>query len=244
VIARARLILQEVRNLKDFISNEKDSIEGEYRLAVIPTLAPYLLPRFLNEFLEKHPGTSFTVMEMQTEEIVRQLKNNRIDMAILVTPIDDKEIREVPVFYEPILLYTSENLKYFHQEKVTLKSLTPENLLLLEEGHCFRGQVMNLCATKAKKTHHQLNYQSGSFETLKAMVDNNYGYTLIPELAASNKNKHVKHFTAPEPVREVSLAVHSGFMKELLLQKLRDAILKSIPAHFKKNDKYVRVRWN
>lgn len=244
IIARARLILQEVRNLKDFIKNEKDSIEGEYRLAVIPTLAPYLLPRFLNEFLQKHPGTSFTVMEMQTEEIVRQLKNNRIDLAILVTPIDDKEIREVPVFYEPILLYTSENLKYFQQEKVSLKSLTPENLLLLEEGHCFRGQVMNLCATKAKKTHHQLNYQSGSFETLKAMVDNNYGYTLIPELAASNKNKHVKHFTAPEPVREVSLAVHSGFMKELLLQKLRDAILKAIPAHFKKNDKYVRVRWN
>ena len=213
-------------------------------MAVIPTLAPYLLPRFLNEFLTKHPGTSFTIMEMQTEEILRQLKNNRIDLAILVTPVDDKEIREIPVFYEPILLYTSENLKYFQQEKVSLKSLTTENLLLLEEGHCFRGQVMNLCATKAKKSHHQLNYQSGSFETLKAMVDNNYGYTLIPELAASSKNKHVKHFTAPEPVREVSLVVHHGFMKEMLLQKLRDAILKAIPPHFKKNDKYVRVRWN
>jgi LysR family hydrogen peroxide-inducible transcriptional activator len=244
VIVRARHILQEIRNLKEFINNEKDSIEGEYRLAVIPTLAPYLLPRFLNAFLEKHPGTSFTVMEMQTEEIIRQLKNNRIDLAILVTPIDDREIREIPVFYEPILLYTSENLKYFQQEKVSLKSLTPENLLLLEEGHCFRGQVMNLCSTKAKKTHHQLNYQSGSFETLKAMVDNNYGYTLIPELAASNKNKHVKHFTAPEPVREVSLAVHHGFVKEMLLQKLRDAILKAIPPHFKKNEKYIRVRWN
>lgn len=244
VIVRARNILQEIRNLKEFINNEKDSIEGEYRLAVIPTLAPYLLPRFLNAFLEQHPDTSFTVMEMQTEEIIRQLKNNRIDMAILVTPIDDREIREIPVFYEPILLYTSENLKYFQQEKVSLKSLTPENLLLLEEGHCFRGQVMNLCSTKSKKTHHQLNYQSGSFETLKAMVDNNYGYTLIPELAASNKNKHVKHFTAPEPVREVSLAVHHGFVKEMLLQKLRDAILKAIPPHFKKNDKYIRVRWD
>ena len=244
VIVRARQILQEVKNLKEFIRNEKDSIEGEFRLAVIPTLAPYLLPRFLNEFLTKHPTTSFTVMEMQTEEIIRQLKNNRIDLAILVTPVDDKEIREIPVFYEPILLYTSENLKYFQQEKVSLKSLTTENLLLLEEGHCFRGQVMNLCATKAKKSHHQLNYQSGSFETLKAMVDNNYGYTLIPELAASSKNKHVKHFTAPEPVREVSLVVHQGFLKEMLLQKLRDAILKAIPQHFKKNDKYVRVRWN
>lgn len=244
IVSRARQILQEIKNLKEFIRNEKDSIEGEFRLGVIPTLAPYLLPRFLNEFLEKHPGTSFTVLELQTEEIVKQLKTNRLDVGILVTPLDDKEIREIPVFYEPILLYTSENQKYFQQDKVNLKSLTTDNLLLLEEGHCFRGQVMNLCAAKGRKTHHQLNYQSGSFETLKAMVDNNYGYTLIPELAVNVKSKHVKHFTSPEPVREISLAVHHGFVKEMLLVKLRDAILKSIPSHFKKNEKYIRVRWN
>ncbi|HYC85097.1 MAG TPA: LysR substrate-binding domain-containing protein, partial [Chryseosolibacter sp.] len=230
--------------LKEFISNEKDSLEGEYRLGVIPTLAPYLLPRFLNEFLTQHPETSFTVIEMQTEEIVKQLKTNRIDVGILVTPLDDREIREIPVFYEPILLYTSDNLKYFNQDKVDLKSLTQERLLLLEEGHCFRGQVMNLCTAKGKKGNHQLHYQSGSFETLKAMVDNNYGYTLIPELAVNVKNKHVKRFTSPEPVREVSLVVHQGFMKENLLSKLRSAILKSIPAHFKTNEKYVRIRWN
>jgi LysR family transcriptional regulator, hydrogen peroxide-inducible genes activator len=244
IIGRARQILQEIKNLKEFIRNEKDSLEGEFRMGVIPTLAPYLLPRFLNEFLQKHPGTSFTVMELQTEEIVRLLKTNRLDVAILVSPLDDKEIREIPIFYEPILLYTSENLKYYQQDKISLKSLTYDNLLMLEEGHCFRGQVENLCSAKSKKTHHQLNYQSGSFETLKAMVDNNYGYTLIPELAVTTKNKHVKHFTSPEPVREVSLAVHNGFVKELLLDKLREAILKSIPAHFKKNDKYIRVRWN
>lgn len=244
IIARARLILQEIKNLKEFIRNEKDTLEGEFRLGVIPTLAPYLLPKFLTEFLQQHPGTSFTVMELQTEEIIRLLKTNRLDVAILVTPIDDKEIRELPIFYEPILLYTSENQKYFKQDKVNLKSLTYDNLLLLEEGHCFRGQVENLCSAKSKKAHHQLNYQSGSFETLKAMVDNNYGYTLIPELAVNSKSKHVKHFTSPEPVREVSLVVHNGFVKELLLDKLRKAILKAIPPHFKKNEKYIRVRWN
>ena len=244
IISRARQILQEIKNLKEFIRNAKDSIEGEFRLGVIPTLAPYLLPRFLNEFLEKNPGTSFTVMEMQTEEIIKNLKTGRLDVGILVTPLDNKEIREIPVFYEPILLYTSQNLKYFQQEKVSLKNLSTENLLLLEEGHCFRGQVMNLCPAKGSKQHKQLNYQSGSFETLKAMVDNNYGYTLIPELAVDSKRKQVKHFTAPEPVREVSLAVHFGFLKEMLLIKLREAILKSIPPHFKKNEKFIRVRWN
>lgn len=244
IIIRARQILQEIKNLKEFIRNEKDSIEGEFRLGVIPTLAPYLLPRFLNEFLEKHPGTSFTVIEMQTEEIIKNLKTSRLDVGILVTPLDNKEIREIPVFYEPILLYTFENLKYYEQEKINLKSLNADNLLLLEEGHCFRGQVMNLCPAKGKRSRHQLNYQSGSFETLKAMVDNNYGYTLIPELAVNNKSKHVKHFNAPEPVREVSLAMHNGFVKEMLLIKLRDAILKVIPAHFKKNEKYIRVRWD
>lgn len=244
IISRARQILQEIRNLKEFISNEKDSIQGEFRLGVIPTLAPYLLPRFLNKFLEQHPETSFAVMEMQTEEIIKNLKAGRLDVGILVTPLENKEIREVPVFYEPILLYTSQNLKYYQQEKVSIKSLNTENLLLLEEGHCFRGQIMNLCPAKGKRTHQQLSYQSGSFETLKAMVDNDYGYTLIPELAVDTKRKQVKHFTSPEPVREVSLAVHTGFVKEMLLIKLREAILKAIPPHFKKNEKYTRVRWD
>lgn len=244
VISRSRQILQEIKNLREFIRAEKDSIEGEFRMGVIPTLAPYLLPRFLNEFLEKHPGTSFTVTEMQTDDIVKHLKTNRLDIAILVTPLDDKQIREIPVFYEPILLYTSEKLKYFNQEKVNLKSLTQENLLLLEEGHCFRGQVMNLCSAKGKRSNHRLNYQSGSFETLKAMVDNNYGYTLIPELAVNTRSKHVKRFVPPEPVREVSLVVHQSFLKEALLVKLRKAILNAIPSHFQKNDKFIRVRWN
>jgi LysR family hydrogen peroxide-inducible transcriptional activator len=183
-------------------------------------------------------------MEMRTEEIIKNLKTGRLDVGILVTPLDEKEIREIPVFYEPILLYTSENLKYYKQEKISLKSLDTEKLLLLEEGHCFRGQVMNLCPSKRKRPNQQLNYQSGSFQTLKAMVDNNYGYTLIPELAVDTKRKQVKHFKPPEPVREVSLAVHFGFLKEMLLLKLREAILHAIPAHFKKNEKYIRVRWD
>ncbi len=244
IILKAQQILLEIKNLRDFVSDEKNSIEGSFRLGVIPTLAPYLLPKFLNAFLEQHPNTSFTVMEMQTQDIIKHLKTSRLDMALLVTPLDDKEIREIPIFNEPILLYTSEHMKYYKQEKVSLKSLTTEKLWLLEEGHCFRGQVTNLCAAKDRKTNNQLNYQSGSFETLKAMIDNDYGYTLVPELAVNTKSKHVKRFTDPEPVREISLAVHNGFVKELLLEKLREAILKSIPSHFKKNEKFIRVRWN
>lgn len=244
VISRARQILQEVKNLREFVRTEKETIEGEFRIGVIPTLAPYLLPRFLNEFLDSHPGTYFTVVEMPTAEIVKGLKAGRLDLGILVTPLDDKEIREIPVFYEPILLYTSPKLKYYKQTRISLKGLSTEDLLLLEEGHCFRGQVMNLCPSKGQRTHQQLNYQSGSFETLKAMVDKHYGYTLIPEMAVDVKSKQVKHFTGPEPVREVSLAVHYGFVKETLIVKLRESILASIPQHFKKNEKYIRVRWN
>src|SRR5690606_31022395 len=128
IIARSRQIIQDIRGLKEFVKTEKDSIEGEFRLGVIPTLAPYLLPRFLNEFLENHPGTSLTVMELQTEELVRMLKTNRLDIAILVTPLENKEIREVPTFYEPILLYTAQNLKYYRQDRVNLISLSFEKL--------------------------------------------------------------------------------------------------------------------
>lgn len=243
IIIKARQILSEIRNLKEIIRDEKDTIDGDFKLGIIPTLAPYLLPRFLNGFLADHPGTSFTVMEMQTQDIIEHLKTNRIDLALLVTPLEDKEIREIPIFYEPILLYTSEQLDYYKQDKITLKSLSNDNLWLLEEGHCFRGQVMNLCASRDRKTvNNQLNYQSGSFETLKGMVDNNYGYTLIPELAVNTKNKHVKRFLSPEPVRQVSLAVHHGFVKEMLLVKMREAILKSIPPHFAKIEKFMRVK--
>lgn len=245
ILAKSRQILREINNMKEYVRQEKDSIDGEFRLGVIPTLAPYLLPRFLNSFLERHPRTSFTLTEMQTQDIIAQLKTNRLDMGILVTPLDDKEIREVPIFYEPILLYTSQHLDYYKKDRIDLRSLSTQNLLLLEEGHCFRGQVMNLCAARhSKKTDSQLNYQSGSFETLKAMIDNDYGYTLIPELAANTKSRHVKRFLEPEPVREVSLAVHNSFMKEMLLAKMREAILRATPPGFKKIEKYVRVRWN
>lgn len=240
ILAKARQILQEIKTLREFVREEKDSIEGEFRLGVIPTLAPYLLPRFLNKFIEKNPHTSFTVVEMQTQDILDHLKTSRLDMAILVTPLEDKEIREIPIFYEPILLYTSEDMKYFSQDKITLKGLTTDHLWLLEEGHCFRGQVMNLCSREGRSAS-RLNYQSGSFETIKAMIDNSSGYTLIPELAVNTKSKQVKRFTSPEPVREVSLAVHYGFVKEMLLTKMRDAILRSLPPHFKKIEKYMRV---
>lgn len=245
ILAKARQILQEIRNMKEYVRDEKDSIDGEFRLGVIPTLAPYLLPRFLNGFLKKHPGTAFTVTEMQTQEIIDQLKTSRLDMGILITPLDDKEIREIPVFHEPILLYTSENLDYYKKDKVDMQSLSTKDLLLLEEGHCFRGQVMNLCTARHnRRADSQLNYQSGSFETLKAMIDNDYGYTLIPELAVNTKSRHVKRFHEPQPVREVSIAVHNTFAKEMLLIKMREAILKSIPTGFKKIEKFVRVRWN
>lgn len=243
ILAKARQILQEIKTLREFVREEKDSIEGEFRLGVIPTLAPYLLPRFLNKFIEKNPHTSFTVVEMQTQDILDHLKTSRLDMAILVTPLEDKEIREIPIFYEPILLYTSEDMKYFSQDKITLKGLTTDHLWLLEEGHCFRGQVMNLCSREGRSAS-RLNYQSGSFETIKAMIDNSSGYTLIPELAVNTKSKQVKRFTSPEPVREVSLAVHYGFVKEMLLTKMRDAILRSLPPHFKKIEKYMRVNLN
>src|SRR5690606_12097531 len=113
------------------------------------------------------PGTSFTIMEMPTEEIVKSLKSGRLDIGILVTPLDDKEIREIPVFYEPILLYTSRQLKYYHDDRVSLKALSTEDLLLLQEGHCFRGQVMNLCSAKGQRTHKQLNTRPGRLRHLR-----------------------------------------------------------------------------
>jgi LysR family hydrogen peroxide-inducible transcriptional activator len=221
----------------------KGVLAGELKVGVIPTLAPYLLPLFIPSFTKNYPNVKLIISEMTTDIIINKLREGKIDVGILVTPLNEPGIKEQVLFYEEMLAYVSAKNAAYKKTYVLPQDIDPNKLWLLEEGHCFRGQVENLCSAKSKKAHTQLNYQSGSFETLKAMVDNNYGYTLIPELAVGRGNKHVKHFTSPEPVREVSLAVHNGFVKERLLEKLRDAILKAIPAHFKKNEKFVRVRW-
>lgn len=245
-IERSRIILKEVQALKALVSEDIESVEGEFTLGIIPTLAPYLLPLFLGAFSKQFPKTRLLIEELQSEVIIERLKKDQLNMAILATPLNESYLREIPLFNEPFLAYVPEGHELQSQGKVETGKLSGKSLLLLDEGHCFREQALNLCDLRAEEDDLPFEYQTGSIETLMKLVDQGLGYTLIPEMAVTGiaaQQSRILRFSEPEPIREISLVCSSAFSRERLLEVLRQAVLGSIPAHFKKSGHYFRVKW-
>jgi LysR family hydrogen peroxide-inducible transcriptional activator len=244
IIAKARQILRESKQLKELVNLEKDTMSGSFRLAVIPTIAPYLMPLFLKDFTSKFPDTHLQIKEMESEEIIQALKNDFLDIGIMATPLEESTLREIPMYNEPFLIYSSENHSLYQKSHLKPENLPMRGLWLLNQGHCFRNQVLNICEEKKNETS-SFSYESGSIETLKNMVRSNMGYTLVPELSVIDElnSPKIQRFESPEPVREISLVVHNSFTKETLIEKIRESILPNIPANFQKGKRFNKVKW-
>jgi LysR family hydrogen peroxide-inducible transcriptional activator len=235
VILRARQILADVSQLKEFAKGLKSDISGDIRIAIIPTLAPYLLPLFLPSFVEKHPSLRVNISELVTHDIINALKSGDTDIGLLSTPLHDPKLTEHPVFYEEFFAYTSNNEKSSKKKYLLPKDIDLSKLWLLEEGHCFRNQVFNLCELKKKDVESdRLHYQAGSLETLKNLVDHNKGITILPLLATKDltkaQQKKIRSFAPPKPVREISLVVNSNYSRKSILGALKVAIEEVVPA--------------
>lgn len=239
IIKQARIILNESNKIKNIIKEEEGTLSGELHLGIIPTLAPQLLPLFLNSFLKKHPLVHLKINELTTEEIITKLKTNSIDAGILATPLHQKELMEDILFYEQFVVYSSPEEKKLMRKKYLLaEDIDINKLWLLSEGHCLRSQVINLCElNKKEKSLHRLDFESGSIETLKRMVDSNQGITILPELAVmqltSSERKRIKEFKSPAPVREISLVSYHHYAKHNLLKALKEAIINCLPDELK-----------
>lgn len=246
IIFKARQVLREIEQLKEMVNTEKNRMQGTFRLGIIPSLSPYLLPPFLKEFTQRFPQARLQINEFQTEGIIEGLEANTLDIGILVTPINEPQIREIPLFYEPFLLYAHTEHPLLERKEVTTSDLNEKGLWILSQGHCFREQTLNLCQ-RSNDLAGEVNvqFESGSIETLKNMISSISGYTLIPELAFNPQREaeNVRRFASPEPAREVSIVVHNSFSKELLLAHLKKTILDQVPASFKKTNSFVRVDW-
>ena len=244
-IEKAKSIIREVNHLKEMVSDEKESIEGVFTLAIIPTIAPYLLPVFLNNFTDKHPNTFLNIKELQTHEIVKHLNSGELDMGILATPLVEPTIREIPVYYEPFVLYINDGHALIDKELINGTDIKTEELLLLSEGHCFREQALEVCNYTGNNDHPGFHYESGSIETIKQMVDKGIGITLIPELAILNDKdqRYSKRFTQPEPKREISIVTHKSFAKERLIDIIHEAIKAAVPERMNKKERSLRVKW-
>jgi len=238
IILQAKKIISEAGRLKEIVREEKGIVTGELRVGIIPTLAPYLLPLFLRHFMQSFPLVKLIINELTTDVILQKLKTGDLDTAILVTPLNDASITEQILFYETYYLYVNSKEKGFDKKFVLPKDIDVNRLWLLEEGHCMRSQILNFCALKKQKeTEESFHYNAGSIETLKNMVDTNFGMTIIPELATHNltvsQKKRLRSFKTPIPMREISIIHHREFIKAKLIQCLKQSIMFVIPEGMK-----------
>jgi LysR family hydrogen peroxide-inducible transcriptional activator len=239
IIEHAKIILKQKNQLIETIQQEKETLAGDLRLGIIPTIAPYLIPLFIKSFTTKYPLVNIIAEEINTSLIIEKLKNGHLDIGILATPLEEVNIEEIPIFYEEFFLYGSADIK---KEFILPEDINLSQLLLLEEGHCLRSQVLNLCHLK-EKLKSNFSYKSGSLETLKRLVEKNQGITILPELAIKGiDKKRIIQFTHPRPVREVSLVVHKSYIKKKMLDTLLEEIKKSLPKKIKENSKIFVVK--
>lgn len=235
IILRAKQIMADVTLLKEFAKGLRHDVSGELHIAVIPTLAPYLLPLFLPSFVDKHKQLRVRISELVTKDIIVALKNGEVDVGILATPLNDPRLVEIPVFYEEFFAYVSENEKLSKKKYVLPKDIDLSKLWLLEEGHCFRNQVLNLCELKKRdEESDRLHYHAGSLETLRNLVDHNKGITILPYLATRELSKQqlkkIRSFAPPVPVREISLVVNLNFSRQSVLNALNEAVMECVPS--------------
>lgn len=232
IIAQARKVLRETTAIKQIIDDQKDTLSGELRIGIIPTLAPYILPLLYKTIREKYPNLDLMVKETITENVIQELKNNKLDCGIVVTPLKDASIKEDVIFYEELFVYVSSNNTLLNKKYVLANDINPNDLWLLEEGHCFRSQILNLCELR-KKSDLQFKYETGNIETLKRMVDKSDGITILPELAVIEFNKtqlkNVRQLKRPHPAREVSIVTHRDHIKLKLIKTLKDEIMNIVP---------------
>ena len=244
ILAMARRILSEVSLMKEYTAELKGEVSGTLHLGIIPTLAPYLLPLFIKPLAEKHPQLTLYIKEMVTDEIINKLHSGELDMGILATPLHEAGLEEHPLFYEEFLAYASRNEKLRKKKYLAPQQIDPSQLWLLEEGHCLRNQVLNLCELKKKEIPAQnLHYEAGSIETLINLVDKYEGITIIPKLAAqelsATQQKNLIPFTEPRPSREVSLVIREGYPRKKVLESVREEIDKAVPLKKKLGKKTV-----
>jgi len=228
VVAQARAILREMERLAE-VTREGGEVAGRYRLGVIPSLAPTLVPRFLPAFSAQYPRVELVVEEVQTEAMIARLQEDSLDGGVAVTPLGVAGLHERELFKEPLFAYLPPKHALARRARLRQSDLADEQLWLMSEGHCFRAQVLHLCRADRRAGARGPRFESGSFETLIRLVDAGQGVTVLPELvvrslSVTQRRRQVRPFVAPVPVRQVSF-IH---VREHLHKSIADALVATL----------------
>ena len=232
VIDQARVVLYQTSLIKEIVNEEEQSLKGTFRLAVLPTIAPYLLPRFFQQLSEKHPDLDIRIREMQTAPTLKALIEGRIDAAIIANQPTENLLQGETLYYEQFYAYIARNENLFKKNLVRSSDVSGERLWLLDEGHCFRDQLMRFCQMEKVKLR-QAAYQLGSLETFMRMVEGGNGITFIPELAiyqlSDQQKELVRPFAIPRPAREIVWVTRKDFIRHTIANLLIRNIKEHIP---------------
>jgi LysR family hydrogen peroxide-inducible transcriptional activator len=246
VIAQARVILQETAKIKTIVNDFSQQVTGQLRIGLIPTIAPYLLPLFAGNFKKSYSDVELIVEEVVTEKIEKMLVQDTLDVGILVTPLHNKQIIEYPLYYEEMLIYHHADHPVAQRPVIKVNEINPNEVWLLGDGHCFRSQVINFCDIESiNPSQLPFEFEAGSIDTLMKIIDREGGYTLIPELAAFEKegSNQIKSFDGITPLREVSLVYTRKFAKTRLIELLGESIRKAVPEVLLNKERGSVVEW-
>lgn len=251
IVSQAQIVLAECERIQELINVQQKMLSGVFRFAAIPTVAPNILPSLLETYPKAYPNVKLQVKELETHQVIAALRNNEIDAALVSTPLEENGIKEYPLFYEPFVGYFAEGEPALKKRMIVPDDIALDRIWLLNEGHCMRNQIINLCSDQIQKLQAErpYRYESSNIETLRKMVEKNGGMAILPELATLEFNEdqieNIRYFEAPEPVREIALVTSSHFVKDSVLQSLMDEILRLVPEKMrvqKKNRKVLRIQ--
>jgi len=228
IVEQAKIIVDESNRINDIVDQQKGYIGGEFKLGIIPTVIPTLLPLFLKPFLKKYPKVNLIIEELTTEDIIKKLVDGHLDAGIVATPLENEAIKERVLYYEPFIGFVNDNHRLFPENKIAIDALDIDDILLLEDGHCFKDNVINICGAFKKNTHQHFKLECGSFNTLMKLSKEGLGMTLLPYLHTLDINeqdkKHLKEFQTPVPSREISIIYHKSQLKIQLIEVLKTTI--------------------
>jgi LysR family hydrogen peroxide-inducible transcriptional activator len=229
IIQQCKKIVSESEKMQDVVDKDKGIIGGNFKIGIVPTIMPTLLPLFLDELVSNYPMLKVLIYELPTNELINQLKNSQLDLIIASTPLEDDDLIEKPIYYEPFVAYLPKDNEHFGKKEIIPRNLYSNDLLLLRDGHCFRNSIENLCFDCSEYVG-KFELKSGSFETLINLVDQNLGITFLPYLHTLKLNENQKemlhNFKNPKPAREVSLVYHKSEVKIHIIDEIKKLLFR------------------
>lgn len=228
IVAQAKKIIAEADRINDIVDIEKGFIGGEFKLGMLPTIMPTLLPMFLKSFIRRYPKVKLKIEELNTNELTNRLKDGHLDAAIAATPLGIQHLKERVLFFEPFVGYITPNHRLNDKTAIEVSDLDINDILILEDGHCFREGVLNLCKTTKEQQKEDFQLESGSIEMLVKLANEGMGMTLLPYLNTLDlklvEQKNLRFFKTPSPAREVSLIYSKTELKIHIIDAIHETI--------------------